>query len=402
MHPEAPPPENIPPVVKETSPAPTTDPTVTTTMEASEKGAKTSLAQTKMEANEDMHPQEIINADVNDSANTVDTQASQDGNSNGQQVEQTGKPDVSESSIAPSTVTPSESPTDQEPANPQIHESKTSDLTSKPSNALSPSTVLYTDPDLLPTSENGQVSPIDLDYGDDDDDDDYVHGFDADATYPSIPDNKDQIKDRLPEPDGLDFTHFKESYNSEDEDSHFFFHLVILAFLVAIIYITYHNKRKVGPAERRGPVCLCVCIYLLDCAHSASCLSLDLPPGSEPPLERWPVFPQHGGVPPPGPERQRGHAFPEDDQRLYLLIAAGDLREGETQRSCELSCPDRCQTDRQTSLLFRLTGNQEFYLMVLLFPILFVWGLLSCFGASLHLLSLKSNLLFHATSYRFM
>nr|XP_023659341.1 S-antigen protein-like isoform X4 [Paramormyrops kingsleyae] len=31
----------------------------------------------------------------------------------------------------------------------------------------------------------------------------------------------------------------------EDADSHFFFHLVIFAFLVAIAYITYHNKRKI-------------------------------------------------------------------------------------------------------------------------------------------------------------
>ncbi|CDR18845.1 unnamed protein product, partial [Oncorhynchus mykiss] len=35
-------------------------------------------------------------------------------------------------------------------------------------------------------------------------------------------------------------------YTTQDEDSHFFFHLVILAFLVAIVYITYHNKRKVS------------------------------------------------------------------------------------------------------------------------------------------------------------
>uniref|UniRef100_A0AAR2KWR8 Keratinocyte-associated transmembrane protein 2 n=1 Tax=Pygocentrus nattereri TaxID=42514 RepID=A0AAR2KWR8_PYGNA len=41
--------------------------------------------------------------------------------------------------------------------------------------------------------------------------------------------------------------HMKDTtiYNTQDEDSHFFFHLVIIAFLVAIVYITYHNKRKI-------------------------------------------------------------------------------------------------------------------------------------------------------------
>ncbi|XP_074816557.1 keratinocyte-associated transmembrane protein 2 [Natator depressus] len=31
----------------------------------------------------------------------------------------------------------------------------------------------------------------------------------------------------------------------EEDDTHFFFHLVIIAFLVAVVYITYHNKRKI-------------------------------------------------------------------------------------------------------------------------------------------------------------
>lgn len=34
--------------------------------------------------------------------------------------------------------------------------------------------------------------------------------------------------------------------NIEEEDSHFFFHLIIFAFCIAIVYITYHNKRKVS------------------------------------------------------------------------------------------------------------------------------------------------------------
>ncbi|XP_069508641.1 keratinocyte-associated transmembrane protein 2 [Ambystoma mexicanum] len=44
-----------------------------------------------------------------------------------------------------------------------------------------------------------------------------------------LPGSKDQIK---PMP-------------GSEEDSHFFLHLVIIAFLVAIVYITYHNKKKI-------------------------------------------------------------------------------------------------------------------------------------------------------------
>lgn len=38
----------------------------------------------------------------------------------------------------------------------------------------------------------------------------------------------------------------KDSVAGLEDDSHFFFHLVVVAFLVAVVYITYHNKRKVS------------------------------------------------------------------------------------------------------------------------------------------------------------
>lgn len=157
-------------------------------------------------------------------------------------------------SVAPSAQSPPESPPQPEPDKAHKDQADASESESEPPNAPNPSTVQYSDQELLPTSDNGQVSPIYEDDEDDSDDVDYDDVFDTVATYVSNSDSKAQSKGRLPEPDGKDFTGFKDSYNSEDEDSHFFFHLVILAFLVAIIYITYHNKRKVrSDGRRRGP-----------------------------------------------------------------------------------------------------------------------------------------------------
>ncbi|XP_053505330.1 keratinocyte-associated transmembrane protein 2 [Ictalurus furcatus] len=57
---------------------------------------------------------------------------------------------------------------------------------------------------------------------------------------------KDIAKD-MPERSGKIDIHMKDTtiYATQDEDSHFFLHLVIIALLVAIVYITYHNKRKI-------------------------------------------------------------------------------------------------------------------------------------------------------------
>ncbi|MEQ2173829.1 hypothetical protein GOODEAATRI_001461 [Goodea atripinnis] len=50
--------------------------------------------------------------------------------------------------------------------------------------------------------------------------------------------------------------------------------------------------------------------------------SSDPPAGPEPTVERRFMFSQQRGVSPPGPERQRGHAISQDDQRLHFLIDA--------------------------------------------------------------------------------
>lgn len=124
---------------------------------------------------------------------------------------------------------------------------------------LIPSTDQYIEPGLLPTTERGlthvaiesftneEVEEED-DYEDDDEDDDEEDEEATNNLFQNLEEIKLQTESRLQPPSGVEITHYKgtDSYNSEDEDSHFFFHLVILAFLVAIVYITYHNKRKVS------------------------------------------------------------------------------------------------------------------------------------------------------------
>ncbi|KAL7390698.1 hypothetical protein ABVT39_025981 [Epinephelus coioides] len=167
-------------------------------------------------------------------------------------VESTDGLPAPETTLAASPEVPTTSVKAPEPVKPVIEELDSPD--SKPSIPLNPSAVEVTDPELLQVVDKGPVTHNDLDgytdegdeSNDDDDDDDDAYGDSDDGMYDNTDDVKDQRVNRL-QPNRMEMPLYKgpDSYNTEDEDSHFFFHLVILAFLVAIVYITYHNKRKI-------------------------------------------------------------------------------------------------------------------------------------------------------------
>ncbi|XP_032389294.1 keratinocyte-associated transmembrane protein 2 isoform X2 [Etheostoma spectabile] len=147
---------------------------------------------------------------------------------------------ASETTPASSPEVPSTSALAPEPVTEEV---ETPAAISKPANTLNSFTLQDTEADLLQPTDKLPAPHMDPDgYPDEDNDDDTVYsnneGYEDDV--------KDRTVSRL-QPDGMEVTRYKgaDSYNTEDEDSHFFFHLVILAFLVAIVYITYHNKRKI-------------------------------------------------------------------------------------------------------------------------------------------------------------
>ncbi|XP_029304702.1 keratinocyte-associated transmembrane protein 2 [Cottoperca gobio] len=154
--------------------------------------------------------------------------------------ETTDEPAASEAAPASSPEVPTTSVKVPVPVKPVTEEQEAPVSDSKPSNALN---IPY--PDLLQTTDKGPL-PIGLDNYTDEDEDDATYGDVYENNNNNNDDLKDQPVNRL-QSDGTEVTRYKgaDSYNTEDEDSHFFFHLVILAFLVAIVYITYHNKRKI-------------------------------------------------------------------------------------------------------------------------------------------------------------
>lgn len=137
----------------------------------------------------------------------------------------------------------------QEPTKPVADERETE---APGSDSRQQSTVQDTDPDLLQTTDKGRGTGSSLDNytveeEEEDDEEGYMDSDDLDTPYGRNEDSKDQSENRQQQLDEMEVTRYKgtDSYNTEDQDSHFFFHLVVLAFLVAIVYITYHNKRKI-------------------------------------------------------------------------------------------------------------------------------------------------------------
>ncbi len=223
--------------------------TATTKAEAPKANLTTAIQEKPSTINKETLQVTVI--DDSNSQKMSDSTADQDKES---KDEPTVEPAVAGTIVASTAGAPSTSVITSEP---------TRSLTEEPDTPGSDSTLDQAeqdiDPDLLQTSENEQAPGTDLDdytdEGDDDDDDDdegtFVdsdNGDNMDDGYDGNDDGKEQTVNRMQRPEGIDVTQLKEAdvYNAEDEDSHFFFHLVVLAFLVAIVYITYHNKRKVS------------------------------------------------------------------------------------------------------------------------------------------------------------
>ncbi|XP_076130140.1 keratinocyte-associated transmembrane protein 2 [Alosa pseudoharengus] len=89
--------------------------------------------------------------------------------------------------------------------------------------------------------DNGTDEEITV--GDDDDQDNDITNLDADDDDDG--DEYDKMMPKLPTIPKKFGEQDATIYTNPDEDTHFFVHLVIIAFLVAIVYITYHNKRKI-------------------------------------------------------------------------------------------------------------------------------------------------------------
>ncbi|XP_062867610.1 keratinocyte-associated transmembrane protein 2 [Trichomycterus rosablanca] len=131
-------------------------------------------------------------------------------------------------------------------------------LEAKSSSVVTDSAKEEPHPDYYESATSFEINENDVNtnYEDDDDIEDDLLGIvenvqpkESKISSQDLPDDefmRDVTKD-LPERSGKFEVHMKDTtiFATQNEDSHFFFHLVIIAFLVAIVYITYHNKRKI-------------------------------------------------------------------------------------------------------------------------------------------------------------
>ncbi|XP_037658007.1 keratinocyte-associated transmembrane protein 2 [Choloepus didactylus] len=140
------------------------------------------------------------------------------------QISTTLHPTTSTEKSGRASLAPHPSPTvslSQEEADnedPSIEEEDLLTLNSSPSTAKD-------------TLDNGDYGEPDYDWTTSPRDDESEEALEEDRGYMEIEQSVKAIK--------------TPSSNMEEEDSHFFFHLIIFAFCIAIVYITYHNKRKI-------------------------------------------------------------------------------------------------------------------------------------------------------------